>query len=97
MKHIYNKGVHIFVHKRLFTFFIENKASNLMQYMFGNNKLSLVNRMNYDNNKKALNYYYMYILTVTEGLVQRFASSMFLFFQHMYTSIDDNDLEKEQI
>lgn len=95
MKHIYNKGVHIFVHKRLFTFFIENKASNLMQYMFGNNKLSLVNRMNYDNNKKALNYYY--ILTVTEGLVQRFTSSMFLFFQHMYTSIDDNDLEKEQI
>lgn len=51
--------------------------------------------MNYDNNKKALNYYY--ILTVTEGLVQRFTSSMFLFFQHMYTSIDDNDLEKEQI
>lgn len=95
MKHIYNKGVHIFVHKRLFTFFIENKASNLMQYMFGNNKLSLVNRMNYDNNKKTLNYYY--VLTVTEGLVQRFASSMFLFLQHMYTSIDDNDLEKEQI
>lgn len=51
MKHIYNKGVHIFVHKRLFTFFIENKASNLMQYMFGNNKLSLVNRMNFDNKK----------------------------------------------
>lgn len=66
-----------------------------MQYMFGNNKLSLVNRMNYDNNKKTLNYYY--VLTVTEGLVQRFASSMFLFLQHMYTSIDDNDLEKEQI
>lgn len=66
-----------------------------MQYMFGNNKLSLVIRMNYDNNKKALNYYY--ILTVTEGLVQRFASSMFLFFQQMHTSIDDNDLEKEQI
>lgn len=66
-----------------------------MQYMFGNNKLSLVIGMNYDNNKKALNYYY--ILTITEGLVQRFTSSMFLFFQHMYTSIDDNDLEKEQI
>lgn len=48
--------------------------------------------MNYDNNKKTLNYYY--ILTVTEGLVQRFASSMFLFFQHMYTSINDNDLKK---
>lgn len=64
-----------------------------MQYMFGNNKLSLVNRMNYDNNKKTLNYYYI----LTEGLVQRFTSSMLLFFQHMYTSIDDNDLEKEQI
>lgn len=95
MKHIYNKGVHIFVHESYSIFLIENKASNLMQYMFGNNKLSLVIRMNYDNNKKALNYYY--ILTVTEGLVQRFASSMFLFFQHMYTSIDDNDLEKGQI
>lgn len=49
--------------------------------------------MNYDNNKKTLNYYYI----LTEGLVQRFTSSMLLFFQHMYTSIDDNDLEKEQI
>lgn len=35
--------------------------------MFGNNKLSLVIRMNYDNNKKVLNYYY--ILIVIEGLV----------------------------
>lgn len=82
MKHIYNKGAIFSYMKGYSLFLIENKAS-------------LVNRMNYDNNKKTLNYYY--ILTVTEGLVQRFASSMFLFFQHMYTSIDDNDLEKEQI
>lgn len=95
MKHIYNKGAIFSYMKGYSLFLIENKASNLMQYMFGNNKLSLVIRMNYDNNKKALNYYC--ILTVTEGLVQRFASSMFLFFQHMYTSINDNDLEKEQI
>lgn len=39
MKHIYNKGAIFSYMKGYSLFVIENKASNLMQYMFGNNKL----------------------------------------------------------